>query len=165
MKTITLIIAFSMILSNADSQSIYADVLGTTGQNDTIGKFQVSWTVGECVIEQYCNTNCMVSQGFHQSYYKILRIDEKHEPSMDIRIYPNPAVDRVNIDLSKVPGNNSCRIELYGLKGELLHREETSRADIIILNLTNFRDEIMILKVIHLSASMEASFKIVKVNH
>lgn len=63
---------------------------------------QISWTLGEPIINTGKNSSNILSQGFQQSYFVISSVEvlEKKSILSDIYLYPNPTNRFVNIAYS-----------------------------------------------------------------
>ena len=164
MKKTFLTLGTILLLRVIVAQEIQNEVISSTGDTDSIGNILVSWTVGECITEKYCNNYCMVTQGFHQTYYKILQVPEHSAKFLNVTVYPNPTTDILNIDLSELPPGKSYSIILSNMEGKLLFQKETSSGNIIKVYLNQHPEGMMILKVVAPSTSTSSSFKIIKVN-
>ena len=99
MKKLFITIGITAIWFSVNAQN--QEVVSSAGGHDSNGNVQVSWTVGEPVTETASNGNNIITQGFHQTNLTITRIDEKSVDlnNLNINIYPNPAVDYVNMDI------------------------------------------------------------------
>jgi len=158
---LTIVITTQALLA----QEIQNQVIGSGGDMNLIGNAMISWTIGECVTESYCNTNCLITQGFHQSYFKIFGIPEDHHQPLNVKVYPNPTSGLLNIDLTLLAPNRSYQVILSNAEGKVLLRQEIPSDDTFQLRLHQFQDGLMILKVMDISGSSQSSFKIIKINH
>ena len=122
MRTIFLIanilFAFSFYSQNLDHFVIGTDG-GYTGNN----QFSLSYTIGEIVTELGNDpvNNIDLTQGFQQAYISIVST-ENHIADIDISVFPNPAVNYLNVnisDLSKVK-----TYALFDMSGKLLLQQE-----------------------------------------
>ena len=122
MRTIFLIanilFAFSFYSQNLDHF-----VIGTDGGYAGNNQFSLSYTIGEIVTELGNDTvnNIDLTQGFQQAYISIVST-ENHLADIDISVFPNPAVNYLNVnisDLSKVK-----TYAMYDMSGKLLLQQE-----------------------------------------
>ena len=122
MRTIFLIanilFAFSFYSQNLDHF-----VIGTDGGYAGNNQFSLSYTIGEIVTELGNDpvNNIDLTQGFQQAYISIVSIED-HIPDIDISVFPNPAVNYLNVnisDLSKVK-----TYALFDMSGKLLRQQE-----------------------------------------
>jgi hypothetical protein len=103
------------------AQSISPEVIASAGEHFDNGTTQLSWTLGEVVIDTYDNGTNILTQGFHQTQLTVTSIEET---LTDIRLnmYPNPTSEFLNIDL----GNNESDIDLqlFDMSGKLVHSDK-----------------------------------------
>lgn len=163
MKKVLLLSMAILCIDLLYGQEIQHDVIGVSGNGDTLADVVVNWTIGECLTEHYCNTECQITQGFHQSYYKILQIRDKFLPPLDISIYPNPTTNMLNLDLSALSPGKTCRVFLSNIQGKLLLEKQVPTANIEQVFLKQYPDGMMILKIADPSSGRASSFKIIKV--
>ena len=118
--TITRLIVFissSFLISNIISQ----EVIATQGNSTSNSVATLDYTIGEVVILTGTDGKNDVTQGFHQPVFEITNI-ETIEISFEVSIYPNPAVDLLNIQFEEV--DKGSRFELYDANGKLLITRE-----------------------------------------
>lgn len=103
------------------AQSITPEVIASAGDHFDNGTNQLSWTLGEVVIDTYDNGSNILTQGFHQTQLTVTSVEEA---LADIRLnmYPNPTSEFLNIDL----GNNKSDIELrlFDMGGKLVLQDK-----------------------------------------
>src|SRR6186997_1540172 len=117
------VICLSFVL--AKSQTIERDVIATAGDFFQAPTFSLSWTMGEPVSETFTNNsvNVMLTQGFHQSEFKITAIREPLAEAFDISVYPNPTPDVVNIRMNSAK-DEIIMVQLYSMTGERIMFEQ-----------------------------------------
>lgn len=102
---------------------------GGDSYSQPFGKMEV--TIGETVIETLNDNNIFLTQGFQQSHFFAVAVEENTVPQdTGFSVYPNPATDELNI-LWNI--DETVLIFLYDLKGKLLYvgnMEKTSRIKI-----------------------------------
>lgn len=65
----------------------------------------------------------------------------------EIRVFPNPTADKLNIDLSKFQ-NENVNISLYDIQGRCIFSEETNSGSVVQISLAKLvRDKFIILKL------------------
>lgn len=108
-----------LITNDIFGQSISQEVIATAGDFFTTSDASLSWTLGEPVIETAGSGNVILTQGFHQTEIMITAIKEPLRVAYDLKVFPNPAVDIVNIDLT-LAGDEIITVQLYNMNGERL---------------------------------------------
>ncbi len=102
------------------SVAVFAqEVVSTAGNHDVGSAVQVSWTVGEPVIETGLNGQYYLTQGMHQGDMVVTAISEIATLGFEIKAYPNPVTSqlKLNVNTSKLEGLNYA---LYNETGQLL---------------------------------------------
>lgn len=111
----------------ANAQSITPEVIASAGDHYEAGGVQLSWTIGEPVIETVQAGGNIITQGFHQTNLTVTSIDEDNLSNIDVSIYPNPTSDRVIIS---IPENvNDFTLELYDVNGQLVMTKKMYRSE------------------------------------
>ena len=120
MRHLTLLAILS-IVGISFSQDLDHFVIGTDGGYAGNNQFSLSYTIGEVVTEFGRDTinNVDLSQGFQQSYISIVSVED-HDLDIDIMIYPNPAVDYLNVVVSDIDKANNYF--MYDMTGKLIRQ-------------------------------------------
>jgi hypothetical protein len=125
MKFLT-IISLSLLPFLGMAQSITPEVIASAGEHYDNGTVQLSWTLGEVMIDTYDNGTNILTQGFHQTQLTVTSIEEE---LTDVRmsLYPNPTSEYLNIEL----GNNEqdINLQLYDMSGKLIHKDVINAYD------------------------------------
>lgn len=121
MRHFTLLAMLSMA-GLSYTQDLDHFVIGTDGGYAGNNQFSLSYTIGEVVTELGRDTvnNVDLTQGFQQSYISIVSVED-HDFDIDISIYPNPAVDQLNVRISDIDKANSY--SMYDMSGKLIRQE------------------------------------------
>jgi len=111
------------------AQSVTPEVVASAGEHFDNGTIQLSWTLGEVMIDTYDNGTNILTQGFHQPMLTVTSIEENLS-NIRMNLYPNPTSEFLNIEL----GNNDkdINLQLFDMNGKLIHR------DVITANTNNF---------------------------
>lgn len=129
MKTIVLIGILFL------GQIIFAqEVISSQGESYTTASGSIDFTVGEAVIFTGTNGNSTITQGFHQTNWNILKVND-YATYYEASIYPNPSSEEINI---KTNDFNNTSYTLYDLNGK-----------VVLQNLLN--QNISTIKVNHLA--------------
>jgi len=118
-------ISFFSILMSFSQESINIDPSVVTGcggslQGYSMVSLKSDFTLGEIAIETISSENFMLTQGFHQPSLGIISINE--DSYSQISVYPNPAVDIINLELLGFEGNY-VNIQILDLSGKLIYSE------------------------------------------
>lgn len=118
-----MLLAMLSVASFSFTQDLDHFVVGTDGGFAVNNKFSLSYTVGEIVSDLARDTvnNIDLTQGFHQSYISIVSVED-HDFDVDISIFPNPAVDFLNVKISDI--NKANKLSMYDVSGKLLSQQQ-----------------------------------------
>jgi hypothetical protein len=158
--------AFVFIVSVTLSISVQSqEVIGVTGNFDTTATTSttVAWTIGEPITETFVSPNVDVdlTQGFHQSGFQIVFIEEKPANDISTKIYPNPALGYFNIEFKGTPPDEAQYL-LYDFTGKLV-REGTINSQIHKVELGNLANAQYILKIISNKLDYEKTYRLQKI--
>lgn len=148
-----IIVAFA-----AFSQSTTPEVVSSGGEYYENVNGSLSWTLGEPVIETISNGTNTLTQGFQQNSYTITEISEVIDPDFNIKVYPNPTSDIINIE-----GNylEIAKVEMYDMNGKIVLSEEINENN-YKLNIQNKTVAYYLLKVYSKENNIVKEYKICK---
>ncbi|MES2764819.1 MAG: T9SS type A sorting domain-containing protein [Bacteroidota bacterium] len=112
---VTLATGFLLCSSATIAQQADTEVIANAGDSYIASEMILSWTIGEVAIESYSNGNILMAQGFHQPKVTVSMLAEVAGFKNDVSLFPNPAVEYINIQLS----NNFSQANLTNVKAEL----------------------------------------------
>ena len=124
--------------------------------------FSLSWTLGECITENYISAGSILTQGFQQGHFLSVTIDEIKDKDLSIIVFPNPTTNFITIYIMSLTERNSdYLIELYDLQGKMLNKEKFKQ-DKFQLDMFNYPAGIYLLKVMTKGNKSLQNFKIQK---
>lgn len=104
------------------AQSLSPEVLSSSGEVYQGTSFFLDWTLGEVAIENLKdNESFQLSQGFHQANFRITTVVDLSEEIGEILVYPNPASDKIELDL-RFPEKRNVNIQLTDVYGTIIFR-------------------------------------------
>ena len=120
MKFLT-VLSIAVLPMFVTAQSISPEVIASAGEHFDNGTTQLSWTLGEVVIDTYDNGTNILTQGFHQTQLTVTSVEE-NLAEIRLNMYPNPTSEVLNIDL----GNNESDIviKVFDMSGKLIHSDK-----------------------------------------
>lgn len=152
-----------VIVSTTLGQSITPQVNSTCGEYYTGTNAQLSWTIGEPIIETVSSTSSSITQGFQQPDYDIVGIIENPDTSYGVTVFPNPTSNSLQIQIQNQK-KAEFKIRLTDLNGKKLLDQEIGNATRYIIDLTKYAVSIYFLSVTTKDGTAVQTFKIQKTN-
>ncbi len=150
----------SSVLLSFFFKSVHAQqVISASGDHFYGSDFQLSWTVGEPVIEAYNSGDTLLTQGMHQSKLIISTIKEVEDLDVKIQVYPNPAVDHVQLEVESTKDEKLSYI-LYQMNGSVLSKGKLIDNQLKV-PMHQYESAVYLLNLIR-SNKILFSFKIIK---
>ena len=97
-------------------------VIGSDGDHSSNNQFSLDYTIGEVVTEygQDAANTVHLTQGFQQTLLAILSVED-HVEDIEINVYPNPAVDHLNVRIPTI--SKDMEYALFDMGGKLIKKE------------------------------------------
>lgn len=164
MKGKAILVVLTLFLTAIlNAQTLLPKVIATSGGFTKNSSFSICWTLGESIIETYSSENMFLTQGFQQPNYLTTSINEFPDLSFNVKIYPNPAENILNINLLNFE-NQIFTVQIYDLAGKLII-ENTLDKSINQLNIEELSKGMYMLKLYDQSETKAyKSFKFQKIN-
>ena len=135
------------------------EVVSSGGETQQAGRYEISWTIGEPVIETISTGAYILTQGFHQPGLTVTPVNEIEIANLELKVYPNPTSEYILIQLNKL--ENDPAFSLYSIKGKLLVRKSISKYETSV-DLKNYASGSYLLKISQARTQMLQTFKIIK---
>ncbi|MEO0472182.1 MAG: T9SS type A sorting domain-containing protein [Bacteroidota bacterium] len=117
MKKTVFIFAFSVFcLSQLAAQTLSRQVIGSVGSANP----QLSYTLGEAVVQTASSGSFTLTQGFHQPEETSVGIDRELAANVDYKLYPNPTRDQLNLELSSDKALDIL-VSIVDIRGRQVH--------------------------------------------
>ena len=155
MKYLVILLFLIPAFANLSAQ----EVISSNGEAQAAAGVEVSWTLGEAVIDTYIGGSTALTQGFQQTKLTVTAVSDLLIPGLEIRVFPNPTPDIITVHFSEFVENT--KYWLYDLRGKLLENKLIRSADTEI-NMSSYASGQYILKLTHKSNRPVQTFKIVK---
>ena len=98
-------------------------MIGSDGGHSSNNQFSLDYTIGEVVTEfgqDSANRNHL-TQGFQQTMLAIVSVEE-HVQDIEIDVYPNPAVDYLNVSIPTL--QEDMQFALFDMQGKLIEQQK-----------------------------------------
>lgn len=135
-------------------------VVSAAGGSGTGQGIQVSWTLGETVIETFTGNQNILTQGFHQTRLVVTSVDPLEYPGLSLSAYPNPVSSILRLECS---GTEiwKATFRLVQSDGKLILFQKTGTLPGMI-DMGSYAPGFYYLKVSRENGELVKSFKIVK---
>lgn len=160
MKNLLFSVLIILSANTVYAQMLYPEVMSCFGghaQNQTL---QLTWTAGEPMYETVSNNDNILTQGFNQTVYVSLVTDIVQIAGFDLRVYPNPTVSVVHIEILQ-PMPDNIELNLYDMNGKMLIKQKTNN-NVHQLNIAHLAAGMYLLNITD-NNKVVKTFKIQKV--
>ena len=123
MKKLLLIGSFSVALI-----SFGQEVISSQGDSYTSASGSIDFTIGETVIETVGDASNDLTQGFHQTNWNFVGIDD-FDPSFEVKVYPNPVDEYLIVTTAE---HQHKTYELYDANGKIIKRGQLAGEETMI---------------------------------
>ena len=135
-------------------------VISSAGKTTINGNYNVSWTVGETVINTLSAGGTILTQGFHQPLLiEILPTGIEKELLLDMIAYPNPAFDKVLFKGGDPSGIYHIRV--VDKLGRILLQKTLPASDLEIL-VEGYNNGTYLIEVVEDKTNKRRVFNVVK---
>jgi hypothetical protein len=152
------IIILTLLLAAA-FYGLAQEVVSSAGETYKTASAEVSWTIGETVIETVSNGSATLTQGFHQTKLTVTAISDNDWPGLKINAFPNPVGDILNMEFSILPEEISFVV--IDILGKTV-QQDFIKSDKTILDFSDFAAGHYFLKIQTKAGKPVQTFKIVK---
>lgn len=150
------IILFAIFITN----TIFSqEVVSTAGETKKISGYEISWTIGEPVIQTLSSGNSIITQGFHQTKLIITKISVAENFKSLVSVYPNPTKRVAILEFKEIPEKKSFKV--FDLSGKILLSKKIN-AKITPVDLSKFATGSYLLQIMNDNNQSMETFKIVK---
>lgn len=159
-----LIIFCTVWSASVSGQSISPEVIASAGEHFSNGTSQLSFTIGETVIDTYTAGGNILTQGFHQTQLTITAVRESVMQDMEVNVYPNPSSGELNISFT----NNDQQFELmvYDMNGKVVMTRTMAEGQTAEqLQLGPLANAYYLLQLNAVSGSYSSTYRIQKTGH
>lgn len=163
----------SILISNhVFCQKLSPEVISSAGNISKSSSVSLEWTLGETVIESSKSENKHYTQGFHQTFLKVMNVitpkNESIISDFNIIVSPNPveAVLEIKIITESLPQDELGKVELFlfNIIGQQLVVQKTNeKSESTFVDMSAFPSGTYFLKAQKENGSLLKSFKIIKI--
>ena len=119
----SILVLFTVFSIGATAQDLDHYVIGSDGGHSRNNQFSLDYTIGEVVTEfgQDTSKGVHLTQGFQQTMLAIVSVEE-HVQDIEIDVYPNPAVDYLNVSIPVL--QEDMQFALFDMQGKLIDQQK-----------------------------------------
>ncbi len=159
MKTFLTIIALLVAFSSFGQTAIKKNSIDSGGDISTNGTTKMVYTLGEVAVQENSTGNIHVSEGFI-GVNSLVSLDiENYSILSDIKVYPNPTSDYININFTQ---KSDYDISIYNLAGELIYSKQIIESNKESINLNKFPAGTYLFVVKQVAEQKATTYKIIK---
>lgn len=114
--------SFVLLFAIASLRVFGQEVVSTQGDSYSSSNGSIDFTIGEVIINTGTNGTNDLTQGFHQSNWNFLSVED-HAPNYEATVFPNPTQDVLNIRTSTF---ENVTYTLYDAKGKMVMQDKLS---------------------------------------
>jgi hypothetical protein len=141
------------------AQDVKPDVIASSGDTYETASNQMSWTLGEVVVETYSAGPSILTQGFHQPEIKVESGYTDPVIQLQMSVFPVPATGYITVEFQDIAENLS--VELYNMQGSIVYTQPVNSQRLQI-DLNALPAAEYILKIFSTDNTMIQSYTIVK---
>ena len=158
--TISILVLLIISLSISAQTAIKKSNISTTGAVVSNGTTKVIYTVGEFAVQENTQGTVHISEGFINPDMLITTgLDKYNYEDFDVQIFPNPAVNYVNVKPTEISNFN---IELFDVNGKLIMSENGKNALVKRLNISHLTNGEYLLVIKSEKLKQFKTFKLIK---
>lgn len=137
--------------------SISQELISTSGNSHQNGDMQITWSLGELMIETFSSPGNSLTQGFNQPQLTVTNVQANELAEINVLLYPNPTHSFINIQLDEY---RDTKFYIYTIDGRLLVSEKIA-SDITTIDLQQFNSGIYLVKILH-DRSLLKTYQVIK---
>lgn len=156
-----ILLGLTLITSSISiAQSISPDVTATAGAHFAIPSIQISWTLGEPVTQTLSSGSTVLTQGFQQSNISVVGIFD-YEFSYEVKVFPNPTIDVVRVELSEDVTSGS--LSIIDPTGKTIFVRDITESD-FTLDFAMYSQGTYLLNLMNETGSLLHTIRLQKIN-
>lgn len=159
MKTIIIILSLFITAIGFSQTTIDKSSIDSGGAVATDGAVNVIYTIGEVAVQETTVGAIHISEGFISAGSIVALELERYTPLLGVNIYPNPAIDFVNISLVTTA---NYEISIYDFLGRKTATYQVTNSDSKRIALSQLANATYIVLIKNNDTKQFASYKLIK---
>lgn len=154
------VLVFSFLIAIVPNSLFGQEVVGTSGGTDSTVNSQVTWSLGEAVIETGTVGTTDYTQGYVQPIFIIVSVEEVNSSNIFLNLFPNPATQEFNL---VVEGSYESifYVRITAINGQLI-REESFSGPKHTVNINELMPATYFVEVLNENGSYYNKLKLIK---
>jgi len=143
------IVAFQLVVSVGKCNNVDNAIISSSGGIYEAGNINLSWTLGDIAVETIHNRAVYLTQGFQQPFIEgsTSNIEVENNENYDIKLYPNPAKDILNVSISNdLDKGGQMLIEIIDIYGRRVFSKTTGSLS-FQLDISNLQSNLYLLQI------------------
>jgi hypothetical protein len=136
------------------------EVIGSSGGTDSTANSQVTWSVGEAIIETGTVGSTDFTQGYVQPIFLIVSLKEVNSSNVSLSLFPNPANQEFNLVIEG-PLESIFYLRITNTSGQLVREESFYEAKHTV-NINELLPATYFVEIINEEGSYYSKLKLVK---
>ncbi len=153
---------------NVQSQSISPQVIASNGTFASAGGYSLSYTTGQPASSTLITGSSIITQGFQQPNDIYTGLQTFITPTLSVQLYPNPAVDWVNLVINTSTDAGTYAVQLVDLLGRVLQQplnEQIANGQTrFVFNVQQLPSSMYFITIKSSGSDVIRSFKFSKIN-
>lgn len=157
-KSILFIFVFLMFGISLYSQTIERALLSSAGDELKNASVEMSFSIGDIIIDTKSNNEVTLTQGFHQTQIITTSLKTLSDSEIELKIYPNPFTDFVYVDI-KNDDFHQYGYRLNDIEGKLL-KKGSLNSHRNKLDFSSFKQQVYLFVIVNEKGVILKTFKL-----
>jgi len=159
MKLSISLFAFFLYIFSYSQVDVKKSSISTGGGSASVGTTQIIYSIGEVTVQENAQGNIHLSEGFIGPDIAGLVGIEDYGYLENIKVFPNPVKNRIQITL---PGIGNYEVYIFDLNGKELMRQDVSDTSQLSYDLYRYQTGVYLLLIIDRQKHLSAHIKLQK---
>lgn len=167
-KIIILLIVMASWVTYSFAQSISPQVIASNGTFSYANGYSLSYTTGQIASATFVQSSSIITQGFQQPNDVYTGLQTFATPTLTAQLYPNPAVDQINLVITSSNNSGTYTVQLVDLLGRYIQQPQTMQVangqTRFVFNVQQLPQAMYFITVKSSASDVVHSFKFNKIN-
>lgn len=141
-------------------ETLGQEVIGSSGGTDSTSNSQVTWSVGETIIETATIGSIDFTQGYVQPIFLIVSLEEVNSSNISLKLFPNPANQEFNLVIEGT-SESMFYLRITNISGQLVREKSFTEAKYTV-NIDELLPATYFVEIVNEDGSYYNKLKLVK---